>query len=233
MPGTLTADRVVLEGIKHGSSSGYNKGCRCDECVAYKTRKTETYYQANKEAICAQKREYRIKNADTIREKDRARYAENREGRAEYGRSYREKNRDAVKASKRAHYEANRDAILERSRLSNAANREARIAANKQWRKANPEKAAAVHQRRRARKKDAFVEEVCLLKLYESCDGICYLCDEPVDFTAPTKHPKSATLDHIVPLARGGTHDEGNCALACYRCNVRKKDKLPEEFWAT
>ena len=33
-------------------------------------------------------------------------------------------------------------------------------------------------------------------------------------------HPGSPTLDHVVPLSRGGADHPENLVLACYRCNV-------------
>jgi 5-methylcytosine-specific restriction endonuclease McrA len=38
-----------------------------------------------------------------------------------------------------------------------------------------------------------------------------------------------ATVDHITPLSRGGTHEMGNLALCCQGCNTQKHNKtLPE-----
>jgi 5-methylcytosine-specific restriction protein A len=34
------------------------------------------------------------------------------------------------------------------------------------------------------------------------------------------------TVDHVIPLARGGTHDRSNLAVLCRRCNSRKRDAL-------
>lgn len=39
-------------------------------------------------------------------------------------------------------------------------------------------------------------------------------------------HPRTASLDHIVPLRRGGPHEEANCQCACLSCNVRKNARL-------
>ncbi len=36
--------------------------------------------------------------------------------------------------------------------------------------------------------------------------------------------------DHIVPVARGGTHDPENLTTACFPCNRSKRDKLVEEW---
>jgi 5-methylcytosine-specific restriction endonuclease McrA len=41
-----------------------------------------------------------------------------------------------------------------------------------------------------------------------------------------------ATLDHVYPLSRGGTHDPGNLVAACQGCNQLKGSLLPNEFFA-
>lgn len=38
------------------------------------------------------------------------------------------------------------------------------------------------------------------------------------------------TLDHVVPLVRGGRSTHGNCVPACKKCNTRKRDLLPIEW---
>jgi len=35
-------------------------------------------------------------------------------------------------------------------------------------------------------------------------------------------HPRTASLDHIIPMVKGGDHVERNCQCACLSCNVRK-----------
>lgn len=39
-------------------------------------------------------------------------------------------------------------------------------------------------------------------------------------------HPRTASLDHIIPLSKGGPHCEANVQCACLRCNVRKRARL-------
>ncbi|MEO6445884.1 MAG: HNH endonuclease [Gemmatimonadaceae bacterium] len=43
---------------------------------------------------------------------------------------------------------------------------------------------------------------------------------------------EEATLDHVFPLAHGGTHSSGNVVAACASCNRLKGDMLPQEFFA-
>ncbi len=38
------------------------------------------------------------------------------------------------------------------------------------------------------------------------------------------------TIDHFMPLARGGAHAIRNLVPACRSCNSRKKDRDPYEF---
>lgn len=53
--------------------------------------------------------------------------------------------------------------------------------------------------------------------------GICYYCNIRVGAAA-------LTMDHVVPLARGGTSSKNNIVPACKSCNTRKKTLLPLEW---
>lgn len=41
-----------------------------------------------------------------------------------------------------------------------------------------------------------------------------------------------ATLDHVLPVSRGGSQSPGNLVIACHSCNQLKGDLLPLEFFA-
>ncbi len=45
----------------------------------------------------------------------------------------------------------------------------------------------------------------------------CYYCQQKLDYDA-------VTMDHIVPLSRGGFSKKGNIVAACKSCNTLKKD---------
>jgi len=53
--------------------------------------------------------------------------------------------------------------------------------------------------------------------------GVCHYCGK--NFL-----PKELTLDHIVPVGRGGRSTKGNCVPACKECNNQKKHLLPIEW---
>ncbi len=39
--------------------------------------------------------------------------------------------------------------------------------------------------------------------------------------------PETATLDHVVPIAKGGADDWENIVAACEPCNYKKKAEIP------
>jgi 5-methylcytosine-specific restriction endonuclease McrA len=110
----------------------------------------------------------------------------------------------------------------------------------RRWRQANPEKRAQLAReyearnrgtinrkaaRRRAWKRDAFVEDVHELVVLEMDDGVCGICGEDVD-------PFDFHVDHVIPLAKGGEHSYANVQTAHPACNVRKNAHLPWDLEA-
>ena len=57
-------------------------------------------------------------------------------------------------------------------------------------------------------------------------------CSQKCVYCATSLDQRTATLDHVVPLAHGGAHDPGNLVTACGPCNRLKGDLLPFEFFA-
>src|SRR5690625_5088387 len=58
-------------------------------------------------------------------------------------------------------------------------------------------------------------------------ENTCGICGHPVDFSLKTPHPMSATIDHIIPVAKNGhPSDISNLQLAHWTCNRQKSDKI-------
>lgn len=72
-------------------------------------------------------------------------------------------------------------------------------------------------------------KDITLKKLFLRDNGICHICGGQCDygdcsaksgfFITGEKYP---SIDHIIPLAKGGEHSWNNVALAHFSCNVRK-----------
>lgn len=75
-------------------------------------------------------------------------------------------------------------------------------------------------------------KDITLEALYRRDSGVCYLCGKPCDwsdkegFVVGANYP---SIDHIVPVSRGGLHAWNNVRLAHFRCNVDKSDEIIPE----
>lgn len=61
----------------------------------------------------------------------------------------------------------------------------------------------------------------------------CVYCGVEMSFAPCLNHtyePTRATIDHRLPLSRGGEHALDNCVLCCWRCNVRKHARTDSEW---
>lgn len=89
------------------------------------------------------------------------------------------------------------------------------------------DKGRACQDRRRARKREAFVAEVNRTEIFARDNWTCLLCGQPVDRRVVAPELLAPTLDHIIPLARGGTHEPENVQCAHFICNSRKGSRTP------
>jgi|GEM_PF-790132 len=53
--------------------------------------------------------------------------------------------------------------------------------------------------------------------------GICYHCEGKFQ-------PSELTMDHLIPIARGGKSDKKNCVPSCKECNTKKGHKTRAEM---
>lgn len=65
---------------------------------------------------------------------------------------------------------------------------------------------------------------------FEAQEGRCYLCGGLMDRDYMPGSVTWATVDHIVPLSRGGTWDAENLAAAHRGCNTWKRNSLLSEL---
>lgn len=181
--------------------------------------KDRAYYEANKERITAQKREYNRRNAEKMAAAKK-RYEEvNRVRMQAKRREWRERNKEKLRRDKLMYY------------LKNKAREDARVRA---WRTANPDRlqnywrdwyygdlehsrAQAIDNqaRRRSRLGDGRVTRADWTRIKDEYGHRCAYC---------ARHPARLEQEHLEPLSRGGTHDPDNVVPACRQCNASKSD---------
>jgi DNA-directed RNA polymerase subunit RPC12/RpoP len=84
-------------------------------------------------------------------------------------------------------------------------------------------KALKVRRARIAATADGTVSRV---EVFERDLWVCQLCLEPVDSELKWPDLLSASLDHVLPVAKGGKHTYSNVQLAHLMCNIRKSHRM-------
>jgi len=94
------------------------------------------------------------------------------------------------------------------------------------WGQRHPDVVRRVRLTRRAREAGAFEEVIDPMLVFDRAGWRCEICgcSTPKGLRGKPR-PNAPTVDHIVPIARGGKHAYVNVQLACLRCNVRKHTK--------
>lgn len=86
--------------------------------------------------------------------------------------------------------------------------------------------------RHRAAKYGVAYELVIPHEVFARDGWVCQLCKQPVDPALSHPDPRCASLDHVVPMSKGGPHTYENTQLTHLRCNLIKHAKyvvsLPE-----
>jgi 5-methylcytosine-specific restriction endonuclease McrA len=57
----------------------------------------------------------------------------------------------------------------------------------------------------------------------KTASSTCWYCGQKVGF-------QNLTMDHVIPLARGGRSTKDNLVPSCKECNIKKKSSLPVEW---
>lgn len=79
--------------------------------------------------------------------------------------------------------------------------------------------------RRRARKQRNGVIPYRRADIYERDGWVCQLCLAPVDKELQWPDPLCATIDHVIPIVKGGPDSPDNVQLSHARCNMSKGDR--------
>lgn len=98
--------------------------------------------------------------------------------------------------------------------------------AKRKWHEANREHVKWVKHSRRVLERGGSSERFTRQQVFDRDGWVCQICGErlrtdvnPLDNAAPT-------IDHIVPVARGGSHTLDNVQAACFGCNRSKGPRL-------
>lgn len=147
-------------------------------------------------------------------------YHENRAARLESGRAYRARpgNRDKAKAVSKAWREANPERFKAGLKAWREANLDREREMKRTYREANRDAIRALNNRRKARERNVAINDLTpsqWVQIIASYGGRCVYCGET---------PDRLTMDHVIPISKGGNHTASNVVPACGPCNYAKSD---------
>lgn len=180
-----------------------------------------------KDCFSAYRKEYRSRNVDKLKAKDAEYYARNaarvKANVAEYRKANREKLSAAVAAYKAANIEEISTYQAEYRRRYKVENPEKYAACKKAWAAANPESLRLKGHRRRVKAAGGKLSKGLISALFALQKGRCACCG--ADLSQTGYH-----VDHIMPLALGGSNTDDNVQLLTPACNLRKGAMHPDDY---
>lgn len=119
------------------------------------------------------------------------------------------------KAYRAQYYQENKDKQAERNRKQREANREEYREYQREymrrWRERNPERHAQANRMNARRRRGGGMAPDTRVYMTIIENDLCAYCGGPAD-----------QIDHVVPLARGGSNEWDNLTAACLSCNYSK-----------
>lgn len=158
------------------------------------------------------------------REKDARYYQRHKDRLLEKNRQYYLENRPDILFQLKSYREENKERRVNQVREWRKNNREKYLKKNAEWRQQNPERARAICANRRARVRGAGGKHTAadIIHMMNAQKNMCAYCRVNIS--------KLFEVDHIIPIARGGSNLASNLQLLCPDCNRRKSDKDPIDF---
>ena len=165
-----------------------------------------------------------------------------KEEKREYDKAYRLANKERLAAYERARYQKNRQDYLDRASKQRSSKPEQTAQYMREYYRANHEKAkervvmrrrenpgirSAERRNRRARESNGSHTNADVMAIFKAQRGLCANCKIKLLKSGKSKFH----VDHIMPLARGGSNWPSNLQCLCPSCNMRKHAKTPED-WA-
>ena len=198
----------------HGTG-GYRRGCRCEVCRAAAVAAAIAYAKAHPDQKRESDRRYLDAHPEEKRARDKARREANIEEARAKERAWKRDHPEQVKARMKTWSSANRERLRELGRRGSA-----------KYRQEHPEAVRALAHARRVRICGVGSEDFTLEDVISRDGWACGVCGGPVDPSAKGRSSAAPSLDHIIPISRGGPHTLANAQLAHFGCNAGKGAKL-------
>lgn len=155
-----------------------------------------------------------------------------RESAREFSRQWRKDNAERAHATAKEYRETHKKEERARRRrwVNTPQGREAARASARRYYEKKPEVAKSrVAQRAKAYKEGSATPEMIERKWLDS-DQTCCVCGDIIDVGLPGSDPLGFTIEHDLPISRGGKHEIDNIFFSHKRCNSSKGRRTIAEY---
>ena len=195
-------------------SEQYRKNYK-DEIKEY----MKQYRENNKEEMRKQKKQYREDNKNKISEYHKQYKEENEKHLKEYHKQYYEDNKEKIKEKSKEYYENNKEHCKEWARQYYEDNKKEILEYHRQYYKDNPERRFNQNNKRRSLEESQGLG-ITKEQWYEMMNFFEWRCAYSGEYIGGDS--KERTIDHIIPLSKGGEHEVWNCVPMLRNLNSSK-----------
>lgn len=213
----------IREKARHAANRELINSKRRDKYLENRESKLSNY-KKNRLIILDRQREYRKENKEKIAEHNRIYIKNNKEALKNKQNEYRRANKDKLSEKRKEWVKINEASLIQKRHEYYIANKDKHNEYSSINYSKNKDRHRVYRNNRRARKLNAGGKHSIndVKKLLALQQWMCACCRISIK--------ESYHIDHIMPLAKGGTNNKENIQLLCPSCNLMKKDKYPIDF---
>jgi len=200
-----------------------SKACnKCKQTLPISAfRKSKNNYRS-KCRLCEAEdaREYRKQNPEAQKLADLNYKLKHPEKRKQIWGEYYRKNKEELLAKNKIYRDKNRQKVLGIYKSYRENNKEKIAKAFTKYRLANPDVYVRSQHNKRAKMAGVEVFVISRRDIKKILNSSCTYCGST----------KRISVDHVIPISRGGNHSVGNLTAACFSCNSSKNNRFITEW---
>ena len=208
--------RAIADKKRYKLNREHIRDQRKQYCCEHKEQisdQAKLYYLKHKEQIAVRKRKYNQTHREQIRAHQQKYNFEHREQISEHRRKYRHDHKEQISKSEKRYRETHKQKVSERDKQYRQSERGGFLKKQNNRRR---------RVRQRASKRDLTPEQ--WQRILKNQKFRCNMCGEKFGEAKP------ATIDHVIPLSKGGDLTSSNVQALCQSCNSSKNARIMDCF---